>query len=97
MAVVSVFWPFVFVLSLYVCFHGFYYFHWKKWNPLVKLKGNNSCRTQRGLLLPYLFAHILIKWVFFHAVFLSSEVPDAALCFSGGGRSQGKLAHFGIL
>lgn len=82
MTVVSVFWPFVSVLSLHVCFRGFYYFHRKKWNPLVKLKGNNSCRTQRGLLLPYLFAHILIKRVFFHAVFLASEVPDAALCFS---------------
>lgn len=33
-------------------------------------------------LLRNVFAHTLIKRVFFHAMFLSSEVIDAALCFS---------------
>lgn len=32
--------------------------------------------------LKYLFAHILIKRVFFHARSLSSKVIDAVFCFS---------------
>lgn len=47
-------------------------------------------------LLRNVFAHTLIKRVFFHAMFLSSEVIDAALCFSWGGYSQGKLATLGF-